>query len=244
MHSLTTLVALALPLLAVAQNATVIQVGGTASEPGGIFQFNPANVTASEGDVITFEFSGAPGNHSITQSSLANPCTPLSGGFDSGWVFIPGPGTPAPQFNLTVTNASSPIWFYCKQLVPSPHCQAGMIGAINAPTTGNASFDTYISNAVAFSGTPGQEVGALVGQGASASAAPGPIPSGVTLFGSPAAGASATATAPGAGSSASGSSGASSSGSASGAGTSSAAVNIRASGFWAGVAMIMGIALA
>ncbi|KAK0214224.1 hypothetical protein EDD85DRAFT_575519 [Armillaria nabsnona] len=103
MHSFTTLVALALPLLVVAQNGAVIQVGGTASEPGGIFQFNPANVTASEGDVITFEFSGAPGNHSITQSSLANPCTPLSGGFDSGWVFIPGPGTPAPQFNLTVT---------------------------------------------------------------------------------------------------------------------------------------------
>ncbi|PBK63597.1 hypothetical protein ARMSODRAFT_529118 [Armillaria solidipes] len=243
MHYFTTLVALAVPLLAVAQNTT-IQVGGTATEPGGIFQFNPANVTASVGDVITFEFSGAPGNHSITQSSLANPCTPLSGGFDSGWVFIPGPGTPAPQWNLTVTNASSPIWFYCKQLVPSPHCKAGMIGAINAPTTGSASFDTFISNAEAFSGTPGQEVGALVGQDASASAAPGPIPSGVTLFGSPAA--SATATAPGAGSSGggSGSSSTSPSGSASGAGASSAALNLRASGFWAGVAMIMGVALA
>lgn len=117
-----------------------------------------------------------------------------------------------------------------------------MIGAINAPTTGSASFDAFISNAEAFSGTPGQEVGALVGQDASASAAPGPIPSGVTLFGSPAA--SATATAPGAGSSGSGSSSTSPSGSASGAGTSSAALNLRASGFWAGVAMIMGVALA
>ncbi|KAK0218763.1 hypothetical protein IW262DRAFT_1274203, partial [Armillaria fumosa] len=225
---------------------TTIQVGGTATEPGGIFQFNPANVTASEGDVITFEFSGAPGNHSITQSSLANPCTPLSGGFDSGWVFISGPETPVPQWNLTVTNASSPIWFYCKQLVPSPHCKAGMIGAINAPTTGSASFDTFVSNAEAFSGTPGQEVGALVGQDASASAAPGPIPSGVTLFGSPAA--SATATAPAAGSSGSGGGGtsisASGSASGAGAGASSAALNVRASGFWAGVAMIMGVVLA
>ncbi|KAK0502337.1 hypothetical protein EDD18DRAFT_1100794 [Armillaria luteobubalina] len=244
MHSFTTLLALAAPLLAVAQNTTTIQVGGTASEAGGIFQFNPANVTASVGDVITFEFSGAPGNHSITQSSLANPCTPLSGGFDSGWVFIPAAGTP-PQWNLTITNTSSPIWFYCKQLVPSPHCKAGMVGAINAQTTGSASFDTFVSNAEAFSGTPGQGVGALVGQDASASAAPGPIPSGVTLFGSPAA--SATATAPAAGSSGSGGSASTNpSGSASGAGAgaSGAALNVRASGFWAGVAMIMGIALA
>ncbi|KAK0473581.1 hypothetical protein IW261DRAFT_1423502 [Armillaria novae-zelandiae] len=236
MHSFTTLFALAAPLLAVAQSTTTIQVGGTATEPGGIFQFNPPNVTVSEGDVITFNFSGAPGNHSITQSSLASPCTPLSGGFDSGWVYIPAAGTPVPQWNLTITNASSPIWFYCKQLVPSPHCKAGMVGAINAPTTGNTSFDTFVSNAQAFSGNPGQEVGALVGQHASASAAPGPIPSGATLFGSPAA--SATATAPAGGSSGSGGASASTSpsGSASGAGTSSAALN--------GVAMIMGVALA
>lgn len=119
-----------------------------------------------------------------------------------------------------------------------------MIGAINAPTTGSASFDAFISNAEAFSGTPGQEVGALVGQDASASAAPGPIPSGVTLFGSPAASATATAPAAGSSGSGSGSSSTSPSGSASGAGTSSAALNLRASGFWAGVAMIMGVALA
>ncbi|KAG7442231.1 uncharacterized protein BT62DRAFT_451709 [Guyanagaster necrorhizus] len=239
MHPFTTLLALAVPLLAGAQN-TVIQVGGTTTEAGGIFQFIPANVTVSQGDVVTFNFSGNPGNHSITQSSLTNPCTPLSDGFDSGWVFISGE-TPTPQWNLTITNASVPIWFYCKQLVPSPHCKVGMVGAINAPMSGNATFDVFLSNAKAFSGTPGQEVGALVGLDASASAAPGPIPSGASLFGSPAA--SVTATATGAGASASASGGTSSSSSAAGAGASSAALGLRASGLWAGVAMIMGAAL-
>ncbi|KAK0200355.1 hypothetical protein DFS33DRAFT_1480207 [Desarmillaria ectypa] len=255
MHCFIILVALAVPLLAGAQNTVyrlsfsfvaltrdiqqVIQVGGTASETGGIFQFVPPNITATEGEVITFNFSGAPGNHSITQSSLANPCTPLSGGFDSGWVFISGEGvSPAPQWNLTVTNASTPIWFYCKQLVPSPHCKVGMIGAINAPMSGNATFDAFLSSAKAFSGSPGQEVGALVGQGASASAIPGPIPSGASLFGSPAASATATATG------ARPSSSTSPSGSAAGAGASGAALSLSASGLWAGVMMIMGLALA
>ncbi|KAK0447387.1 uncharacterized protein EV420DRAFT_871740 [Desarmillaria tabescens] len=239
MHCFTILAALAVPLLAGAQNTHVIQVGGTATETGGIFQFIPPNITATEGDVVTFNFSGAPGNHSITQSNLANPCTPLSGGFDSGWVFISGPGlSPTPQWNLTVTNASTPIWFYCKQLVPSPHCEVGMVGAINAPMSGNATFDAFLNNAKAFSGSPGQEVGALVGQGASASAVPAPIPSGASLFGSPAASATAPAATTG------GSGTASPSSSASGSGSSSAATGLSASGLWAGVAMIMGLALA
>lgn len=35
-----------------------IQVGGESSSPGGIFQYNPSNITASNGTVVTFKFSG------------------------------------------------------------------------------------------------------------------------------------------------------------------------------------------
>ncbi len=46
----------------------------------------------------------SPGNHSVTQSSFAAPCTPLAGGFDSGWILLPdAPSTP-PLWNLTITD--------------------------------------------------------------------------------------------------------------------------------------------
>lgn len=77
-----------------------------------------------------------------------------------------------PSYTLTVTSLS-PIWFYCTSLSTSSsfvllskfkfgltlttvnvdgigaqgqHCQAGMVGAINAPQTGNT-FDAFAANA-------------------------------------------------------------------------------------------------
>ncbi|KAJ4470328.1 hypothetical protein C8J55DRAFT_184446 [Lentinula edodes] len=177
---------LSIATLVQAQNQTIqVQVGGTENESGGIFQFNPSSFNATNGSVITFEFSGNPGNHSITQSALSNPCQPLSGGFDSGWVLIPTGGvSPSPLWNLTVTDDSHPIYFFCKQLIPSPHCAAGMVGTINAPSSGTGSLNDFLNNAKQTTDS-GQGIGALVGQGASASADPGPLPSGVTLFGTP-----------------------------------------------------------
>lgn len=35
-----------------------IQVGSTASSPGGVFQFIPPSVTAANGTVVTFKFAG------------------------------------------------------------------------------------------------------------------------------------------------------------------------------------------
>lgn len=57
-----------------------------------------------------------------------------------------------------------------------------MVGAINAPTTGNKTFAAFEAAAKAFKGTPAQVEGGLVGVGASASAGVGPVPSGVKLF--------------------------------------------------------------
>ncbi|KAF8883057.1 hypothetical protein CPB85DRAFT_402990 [Mucidula mucida] len=147
---------LLLATVAYAQNTITVKVGGEATTDGGIFQFIPPSVNGSEGDIVMFQFTGAPGNHSITQSTFSDPCDPMDGGFDSGWVFIPENGVgETPVWNLTITDASTPLWFFCKQLIPSPHCIAGMVGAINPPASGSNSFQAFQSNAHGFTGTPG-----------------------------------------------------------------------------------------
>jgi len=167
---------------------TLITVGA-----GGQLKFVPNNINASAGDVITFQWAGSPGNHSVTQSSFAAPCTPLTGGFDSGFVFTPaGITTGFAEWNLTITNASAPIWFFCKQFGTSDHCKAGMVGAFNAPASGPKTFANFVTAAAA-TNSSGQAIGGLVGVGASASAVPGPLTGSITAYGAP------TATAPGAG---------------------------------------------
>ncbi|EDR00857.1 uncharacterized protein LACBIDRAFT_295685 [Laccaria bicolor S238N-H82] len=147
----------------------VVRVGATSGAEGGIFQYIPNTFNATNGTTVTFQFTGAPGNHTVTQSSFADPCDPLAGGFDSGWVSIPSsPALTAadtPEWNLTITDDTK-----------------RMVGAINAPTTGNKTFAAFEAAAKAFKGTPAQVEGGLVGVGASASAGVGPVPSGVKLF--------------------------------------------------------------
>ena len=41
---------------------------------------------------------------------------------------------------------TAPIWVYCKQTNPKSHCNAGMVFAVNAPTTGNT-FDAFLAKA-------------------------------------------------------------------------------------------------
>ncbi|KAI0320283.1 hypothetical protein OF83DRAFT_621719 [Amylostereum chailletii] len=167
-------IALSYAALVAAQDQT-IQVGGGSNTAGGVFQFIPPTFNATEGSVITFNFTGIPGAHSISQSNFTDPCQPLPGGFDSGFVLISAPADPFPTWNLTITNASQPIWFFCKQLAPQPHCKAGMVGGINVPASGNHSFTTFQAAARSSSGNPGQAEGGLVGIGASASAPPSPL---------------------------------------------------------------------
>ncbi|KAJ7730601.1 hypothetical protein DFH07DRAFT_992990 [Mycena maculata] len=186
--------------VAAAQNQTVmIAVGGESNTPGGIFQFIPNNATAPNGTVVTFQFSGIPGNHSVTQSSFDSPCEPLAGGFDSGWILIEAATTPLPTWTITIENDQTPIWFYCKQLNPSPHCIAGMVGGINIQPGANSI--TAFQAKAASAGSSGQGQNGLVGVGASASAEP-LVPSGATHF--LGVSISASATAPAGGSSAAG----------------------------------------
>jgi len=145
---------------------TTVQVG-----QGG-FVFAPNSITAAVGDVVNFKFTGAPGNHTVSQAAFAKPCEQLAGGFDSGPVPVAaGFSGPFAEWNLTITNASAPIWFYCKATVPSSHCIAGMVGAINPPSSGNT-LDKFTSAAKALSSLPAQSAGSTSGVGAAASATP------------------------------------------------------------------------
>jgi len=201
---------LALASLVLAQDAT-IHVG-----PNAEFIFSPNNINATEGSVITFSFDGHIANHSVSQTSFAAPCSQLDGGFDSGFVFVPQDDNNGPfaTFNLTITNASMPIWFYCKQTVPSPHCLAGMVGGINVAGSGQFSFDNFVSAAAAVT-FPAQSTGGFGSLGAVATAPPGPFSNGVSGALNPTGSAtlpslSATPTSPGSSSAGSSTSGTSS----------------------------------
>ncbi|KAI1394040.1 uncharacterized protein F4822DRAFT_424506 [Hypoxylon trugodes] len=117
---------------------THIDVGAS----NGSIIFSPNNITELVGTVL--EFSYNPKNHSIVQSSFDKPCQPLESGFAAPFVAT----KQAPSgvtFEVEVKD-EKPIWFYCAQTLGS-HCQAGMVGAVNAPTSGNNTFDAYLSAA-------------------------------------------------------------------------------------------------
>ncbi|KAI8632445.1 hypothetical protein F5Y19DRAFT_364192 [Xylariaceae sp. FL1651] len=107
----------------------------------GALMFNPNNVTELIGTVV--EFSYNPANHSIVQSSFDKPCQPIDrpgGGFVAP--FVPTKQTPSGvTFEVTITN-TDPVWFYCAQTAKS-HCQSGMVGSINAATTGDNTFQAF-----------------------------------------------------------------------------------------------------
>lgn len=107
------------------------------------FVFNPPNVSAPVGTLVTFYFPNFGLNHSVTQSTFADPCTYLAanttsntpGGFDSGL-------QSSVTFTLNITD-THPVWFFCKQV---GHCGLGMVGSINAQ---GDSYTTYLANAKA-----------------------------------------------------------------------------------------------
>ncbi|MCJ1284902.1 hypothetical protein MMC26_004239 [Xylographa opegraphella] len=93
--------------------------------------FTPNSVTAAVGSLVQFQFH--PMNHSVVQSTFANPCIPINNimpsvkGIFSG--FQPTTGLTTPMFTILI-NDTQPIWYYCSQ---GMHCQNGMVGVINPP---------------------------------------------------------------------------------------------------------------
>ncbi|KAI0723752.1 hypothetical protein C8T65DRAFT_599327 [Cerioporus squamosus] len=156
--------------VALAQTTHVVKVGGNGS-----LTYTPNQLTGvANGDVIQFQFLEK--NHTVTQSTFAAPCsnvTDASGavtGVDSGYQFVDPTATSFPVWQITVNNASTPLWFYCRQ---AKHCQSGMVFAVNP--TAEKSFDAFKTNAAAstaVNGSPAPAAGANGTTSTSGSASP------------------------------------------------------------------------
>jgi len=112
--------------------------------PNGNMSYSPSNFSATAGSVVTFVFP-KDSTHSVTQGSFDNACQYLNAsdgnpaGFDSG-------SQSGSRYTITIVNSSEPVWFFCKY---AKHCGFGMVGAINAPSTGNDTFEAYLAAAKA-----------------------------------------------------------------------------------------------
>jgi plastocyanin len=152
--------------------------------------FSPSSVNASQGDTIQFVFN--PKNHTVTQSTFAAPCAPMSGGIDSGYMPVAANVTTVPSMTITV-NDTTPLWFYCKQtgygyfffffriffwLTMSyySHCGQGMVFAVNP--TENKTFDAFQAAAKASASSPTSSTAGSgsTGTGSSTSATSSPSP--------------------------------------------------------------------
>jgi plastocyanin len=100
------------------------------------FTFHPDTLIVSPGESVEFHFY--PQNHSVAQASFDNPCHPANAtGFSSG--FVPTTQESKTVFTVTI-NDTAPIWYYCGQI---GHCQAGMVGVINAPSGGQETLENF-----------------------------------------------------------------------------------------------------
>jgi len=161
----TTLLASTFALLSNAQSSTsrspptpsgsvknhVVQVG----DATGALKFSPDSITAAVGEMIQFQFY--PQNHSVAQSSFDKPCEPLpqtngTAGFWSGFMPVSSSSTTMPTFSILVKD-TKPIWFYC---AAAKHCQGGMSGVVNPPSSGPNTLDAYktAAKSVSLTGIP------------------------------------------------------------------------------------------
>lgn len=181
----------------------VVKVGGA----NGTLSFAPNNLKAAAGDMVQFQF--APNNHTVTQSSFAKPCVPISQtsnvtGVYSGFMPVKAADTNTPTYTMMV-NDTKPIWLYCSQ---GKHCQSGMTMVINEAATGNSTLAAFNTLAKA----------------ATANLAPGAVSGGVSGTNSSSSSSSSSGSGSGTGS---GSSSGSSTTSSSGTGASSAAADAK-----------------
>lgn len=124
----------------------------------GKLSYEPSHVVALPRDTLVFEFVSK--NHTVTQSSFADPCKPFRtadgvAGIDSGFVPAAAAGQPAAQFRVKVNN-TAPLYFYCKQGAGA-HCGAGMVFSVNTDENGARSFSAFQTLAKQLNGgaTPG-----------------------------------------------------------------------------------------
>ncbi|KAJ7677178.1 hypothetical protein B0H17DRAFT_906800, partial [Mycena rosella] len=79
----------------------IVTVGGESSSPGGMYQFSPNRVTASNGTIIRFRFS-SPGNHSVAHIAFSYPCTPLGDKIESSFEPVALGAANVPEWSIEV----------------------------------------------------------------------------------------------------------------------------------------------
>lgn len=124
----------------------------------------PDTIQAAVGDIVKFVFMAQ--NHTVTQSTFAEPCVAMEGGVDSG--FIPNPDNtvnPPPVMEFQVMT-EKPIWMYCAQ---GNHCGAGMVFSINP--TADKSHAAFVENALMKNGTAADGAAGGAGDAAAATSA-------------------------------------------------------------------------
>lgn len=134
----STIVAALLPVAGALAATQSVTVGD-----GGKLEFNPPSITAAVGDIIEFEFKSK--NHTVSQSTFAQPCQFKSGGVDSGFRAVPADATSFAKWRFEVQTTEA-LWFFCAQLGPADHCQKGMVFAINP--TADKTFEAFKAAAV------------------------------------------------------------------------------------------------
>jgi plastocyanin len=126
-----------------------IQVGAA-----GKLTYSPEAISAQVGDQVVFHFLAK--NHTVTQSSFADPCGKKDGGINSGFQPVPANTTDNfPTFTVEVKDTEA-IWIYCAQGVrtANSHCGAGMVFAINCGADGAPnSFTNFKKAALAVGAT-------------------------------------------------------------------------------------------
>ncbi|KAK5047736.1 hypothetical protein LTR84_006401 [Exophiala bonariae] len=126
----------------------MVQVVSVADANGSLKYF-PNKIDAPVGSIVQFQFH--PKNHTITESSFAEPCKPLAAnltsamrpGIRSGFIPVKGDEPFTPVYNVLV-NDTKPIWIFCGQV---NHCQRGMAMVINQAPSGPNTIEKYIENA-------------------------------------------------------------------------------------------------
>ncbi|RMZ76388.1 hypothetical protein DV737_g4860, partial [Chaetothyriales sp. CBS 132003] len=106
------------------------------SDANGSLKYFPNSVQAPVGSIVQFQFH--PKNHTVTESTFAEPCKPVAlvnaslitatrPGLKSGFQPVSLSDTETPVYNVLI-NDTKPIWVYCGQ---TNHCQKGMAMVIN-----------------------------------------------------------------------------------------------------------------
>jgi hypothetical protein len=119
--------------------------------------FDPAEIDGVvNGDDIEFVFQAK--NHTVTQSTFADPCKAKEGGANSGFVSTTAAAEGGqPTWTITVNNVAEPLWFYCKQKTPVSHCGMGMVFSVNP--TAEKSHDAFVEKAKATNATAAAPAG-------------------------------------------------------------------------------------